>query len=82
MRSSIESVFIGDDKLTSIFGTRNGTITHTQTITVQKIYTYSCTGGHTEYARLWNSSLDVNATGNGYKENWHNLSFISSVKLS
>ena len=82
MRSSIESVFIEGDELASIFGTHNGTITPTQTITVQKPYTYPCTGGDTEYARLWNSSLDVNATWNGYKEDWHNLSFNSSVKLS
>jgi hypothetical protein len=63
-------------------GTHNGTITPTQTITVQKRYTYPCTGGHTEYARIWNSTLNVTATWDGYKEDWHNLSFNSSVKLS
>ncbi len=62
----------------SISGTHNGTITLNQTITVQTLYTYPCagTGGHTEYARIWNSVLDVNATWDGYEEGgWHNVSF-------
>ena len=61
----------------SIAGTHNGTITLNQTISVQKLYTYPCagTGGHTEYARIWNSTLEVNATWDGYKEDWHNVSF-------
>jgi len=61
----------------SIAGTHNGTIKPNQTITVNKLYTYPCpgTGGHTEYARIWNSSLDVNATWNGYVDDWHNISF-------
>jgi hypothetical protein len=60
-----------------IAGTHNGTITLNQTISVQKLYTYPCagTGGHTEYARIWNSTLEVNATWDGYKEDWHNVSF-------
>ena len=48
----------------SLFGTHNGTITPNQTITVSKMYTYSCsgTGGHSEYVRIWNSStLNVTA---------------------
>jgi len=61
----------------SIFGTHNGTIKPNQTITVSTLYTYPCpgTGGHTEYARIWNSTLDVNATWNGYVDDWHNISF-------
>ena len=61
----------------SISGTHNGTITPNQTITVSTLYTYPCpgTGGHTEYARIWNSTLDVNATWNGYVDDWHNISF-------
>jgi hypothetical protein len=61
----------------SISGAHNGTITPNQTITVQKLYTYPCagTGGHTEYARLWNATLDVNATWNGYTVDGHNISF-------
>ena len=61
----------------SIFGTHNGTIKPNVTIEVSKLYTYPCagTGGHTEYARIWNSTLDVNATWNGYVGDWHNISF-------
>jgi len=68
---------------TSIFGTHNRIITPNQTITVQKLYTYPCegTGGHTNYARIWNSTLDVNATWNGYVGDWHNISFNKSFTL-
>jgi len=61
----------------SIFGTHNGTITPNQTMNVLKLYTYPCvgTGGHTEYARIWNSTLDEIARWDGYKGDWHNISF-------
>jgi len=68
----------------SIFGTHNGTITPNQTITVQKLYAYPCsgTGGHTEYARIWNKSgLDVNASWEGYVGDWHNISFSETFTL-
>ena len=61
----------------SIFGTHNGTITPNQTMNVSKLYTYPCvgTGGHTEYARIWNSTLEETARWDGYKGDWHNISF-------
>jgi len=68
----------------SISGIHNGTIKPNQTITVNKLYTYSCagTGGHTEYARIWNNSgLDVNATWNGYTGDWHNITFNETFVL-
>ena len=67
----------------SISGTHNGTITPNRTIEVQKLYTYPCagTGGHTEYARIWNSTLDVNATWEGYEEDWHNITFNAPFSL-
>ena len=67
----------------SIFGTHNGTIKPNQTITVSMLYTYPCTGtgGHTEYARIWNTTLDVNATWNGYVGDWHNISFNETFTL-
>ncbi|NQE46372.1 Cell surface glycoprotein [ANME-1 cluster archaeon GoMg2] len=67
----------------SISGTHNGTIKLNQMITVDKLYMYPCagTGGHTEYARLWNSTLNVTATWDGYKEDWHNLSFKEPFSL-
>ena len=59
----------------SIAGTHNGTIKPDQTITVGKLYTYPCpgTGGHTEYARIWNKTW--NATWEGYQSDWHNITF-------
>ncbi|MCD6456119.1 MAG: hypothetical protein J7K81_04955, partial [Methanophagales archaeon] len=56
----------------SIFGTHNGTITPNQTMNVSKLYTYPCprTGGHTEYARIWNSTLDEITRWAGYKGDW------------
>ncbi|KAF5431100.1 hypothetical protein C5S39_06390 [Candidatus Methanophagaceae archaeon] len=61
----------------AIYGIHNGTITPNRDIEVQKLYTYPCTGtgGHTEYARIWNSSLDVTATWCGYTEEWQHISF-------
>jgi hypothetical protein len=62
----------------SICGTHTGTIKPTDDITVQKMYTYPCprTGGHSEYARIWNSSGTI-AEGNwsGYEGDWHNIPF-------
>ncbi len=68
----------------SLFGTHNGTITPNVTIEVSKLYTYPCegTGGHAEYARIWNNSgLDVNASWNGYVGDWHNISFSEPFTL-
>jgi PKD repeat protein len=68
----------------SILGTHNGTITPNQTITVSKLYTYPCegTGGHTNYARIWNNShLDVNASWEGYVGDWHSISFSEPFTL-
>ena len=61
----------------SIFGTHNGTIMPNQPITVSKLYTYPCpgTGGHTEYARIWNKTWNASARWEGYAGDWHNLSF-------
>ena len=69
----------------SISGAHNGTIKPKETIEVSTLYTYPCpgTGGHTEYARIWNSTidLDVNATWKGYVGDWHNISFNQSFTL-
>ena len=42
----------------SIMGIHEGAITPNQTITVSTLYTYPCagTGGHTEYAKIWNKT--------------------------
>jgi len=67
----------------SIAGTHNGTITPNQTITVNKLYTYPCagTGGHTEYAKIWNKTWNATATWDGYASDWHNISFDKTVVL-
>jgi hypothetical protein len=67
----------------SISGIHNGTIKLNQTITVSRLYTYPCTGtgGHSESVRIWNSTLDVHATWEGYVGDWHNLSFLESFTL-
>jgi hypothetical protein len=63
----------------SIFGTHNGTITAKYDIPVSKMYTYPCAGagGHSEYIEIWNASTgwSVNASWNGYKDDWRNISF-------
>ena len=74
----------GSGTYPSIFGTHNGTITPNQTIEVSKLYTYPCsgTGGHTEYVRIWNNSgLDRFATWDGYKGDWHNITFNDTFVL-
>lgn len=69
----------------SISGAHNGTIKPKETIEVSTLYTYPCpgTGGHTEYARIWNSTidLDVNATWKGYVGDRHNISFNHTFTL-
>ena len=67
----------------SISGTHNGTITPNQTITATKLYTYPCpgTGGHNEYARIWNATWNATATWDGYASDWHNITFDNPVVL-
>jgi PKD repeat protein len=68
----------------SISGTLNGTITMTHTVNVSKIYIYPCTGtgGHAEYAKIWNTSWDgAEAHWNGYVDDWHNLPFDKNFTL-
>jgi len=67
----------------SIPGTHNGTITPNQTIIATKLYTYPCagTGGHTEYARIWNKTWNATATWEGYAGDWHNITFDKPVVL-
>ena len=67
----------------TISGTHNGTITPNQTIIATKLYTYPCagTGGHTEYARIWNKTWNATATWEGYAGDWHNITFDKTVVL-
>ncbi|MHC1610939.1 MAG: hypothetical protein ACXQTW_05000, partial [Candidatus Methanospirareceae archaeon] len=58
-------------------GTHTGTIKPNHTIIPIKLYTYPCegTGGHTEYARIWNKTWNATATWDGYAGDWHNITF-------
>jgi hypothetical protein len=69
----------------SISGTHNGTFKLNQTIEVSKLYTYPCdgTGGHTEYAKIYNESWSIETSPwEGYTGDWHNISFTDLFKLS
>jgi len=69
----------------SVSGTHTGTIKPNITIEVSTLYTYPCpgTGGHTEYARIWNDTgLNATATWEGYAGNWHSISFNSPFTLN
>lgn len=63
----------------SVSGVHNGTITLTQSLVVNQLYTYPSpgTGGHSEYAALYdqNGDLLANGTWSGYKGDWHNITF-------
>ncbi|MFZ2070913.1 MAG: cohesin domain-containing protein [Halobacteriota archaeon] len=76
----------GEGTYPSIFGTHEGTITPAKDISVHKMYTYPCTGtgGHSEYVRIWNATLDmdISATWKGYTGNYHNIVFHEPFTLS
>jgi len=68
----------------SISGTHKGTITPNKIIEVSKLYIYPCagTGGHVEYARIYNDSWSIETLPwEGYGGDWHNLSFTEPFKL-
>jgi len=84
-RAEIGIFDTGPGTYPSISGTHNGTITPSQTITVKKLYTYPCpgTGGHTEYAMIWNNTMGECAVAewNGYSGDYHNISFNRTLTL-
>ncbi|KAF5429959.1 CASH domain-dontaining protein [Candidatus Methanophagaceae archaeon] len=67
----------------SISGMHTGTITPSQDITVQKLYTYPCTGtgGHTEFISISGSGIEESASWNGYTEDRDTITFDSSFTL-
>jgi hypothetical protein len=75
----------GEGTYPCIMGTHNGTIKPTIDITVNTLYTYSCsgTGGHTEYVRIYNATKTL-ATGSweGYQSgDYHNITFPEQFTL-
>jgi parallel beta-helix repeat protein len=68
----------------SICGIHNGTIAMTHSVNVSTICIYPCagTGGHIEYAKIWNASWDgAEAHWHGYVDDWHNCSFDNNFTL-
>jgi len=67
----------------SISGTFIGEIIPNKTIIATKLYTYACegTGGHTEYALIWNETWCAYAEWDGYAGDWKNISFNRTVIL-
>jgi hypothetical protein len=67
----------------SIRGNYTGTIKPNHTVIAAKMYTYSClgTGGHTEYACIWNETWNATAAWEGYVEDWHNITFDKTIIL-
>ncbi len=67
----------------SISGEFVGTIRTNTKIIAKKLYTYACegTGGHTEYALIWNKTWCAEAKWEGYKGDWMNISFNKTVIL-
>ena len=67
----------------SISGTHKGTIKPNHTVIATKLYTYPCagTGGHTEYARIWNKTWNATVTWDGCAGDWHNITFDKPVVL-
>ncbi len=66
------------------FGIHNGTIKPTKILQVIKLYTYPCTGtgGHTEYAKICKGSRCIETEPwDGYKGDWHNISFSKPFEL-
>ena len=83
--SSAEIFDTGPGTYPSIFGTHEGTIKPKHDIFVEQMYTYPCegTGGHTEYAAFYyqNGTEIGNASWEGYKGDWHNISFDEPIIL-
>jgi len=67
----------------SIAGVHKGVIIPNRDINVSKLCTYPCagTGGHTEYAKIGNTTWNATATWTGYSGDWHIITFDQPFKL-
>lgn len=73
-----------DNPYPSIPGTHNGTLKPNVTINVTTLYTYQCagTGGHTEYAKIYNDSWNIETLPwAGYNGDWYNITFNETFTL-
>ncbi len=76
--TNVSGLDTGSGAYPSIAGTHTGVIIPNRAITITKLYTYPCaaTGGHTEYARLWNETgLDVAAYWTSFDGDWQTITF-------
>ncbi len=78
-----EAFDTGPGTYPSISGIHKGAIKTNKTIIATKLYTYPCkgAGGHTEYARIWNSSWEAVAEWKGYEGDWKNITFNTTLVL-
>jgi len=69
----------------SIPGEHKGNFTPRKDIKIEKVYTCSCpgTGGHSEFIEFFypNGTSLGNASWNGYKGDWHNITFDEPIEL-
>jgi hypothetical protein len=76
--TNVTGIDTGPGTYPSIGGIYQGTIIPNRQIKVSKLYTYPSpgTGGHAEYARLWDDSgLNATASWSGYERDWSVLFF-------
>jgi len=69
----------------SIPGEHKGNFTPRKDIKIEKVYTCPCpgTGGHSEFIEFFypNGTSLGNASWNGYKGDWHNITFDEPIEL-
>ena len=68
----------------SIMGIHNGKIIPSHNVTVNKMYTYPCsgTGGHSEYVWIYGNGINESATWNGYQSgDYHYIEFSEPFTL-
>jgi hypothetical protein len=67
----------------SIAGVHRGVIIPNHTVVVKRLYTYPAagTGGHAEAVRIYNTTWSVNATWEGYRGDYHTLTFSERFTL-
>lgn len=69
----------------SIMGIHNGKIIPSHNVTVNKMYTYPCsgTGGHSEYVWIYGNGINESATWNGYQGagDYHYIEFSEPFTL-
>ena len=67
----------GEGTYPSIMGTHKGTIKPSHDITVNKLYTYPCTGtgGHSEHVWIYGNVINECALWKGYIGDWHYVYF-------